>query len=232
MSISVAHDEAPWRAGFRSARANILPGFVLQLMALALVTAYYNHEGTHAALDRYASWRVQVGPISAILSTGFFGGLLPLFYLWAQPSTRSHYNFLQGAAITCFWAYKVFEVDLLYRLLARLVGTGNEVSTIAIKTAIDQLVYCPLLAVPTTVLFYDWVGGRFDTRAWKKDILAPGWFTRKILPLLISNFWVWLPTACIIYSLPTPLQLPLQNLVLCFYTLLVAHLSRRPEIPG
>ena len=63
MSIFVAHDEAPWRAGFRSARANILPGFVLQLMALALVTAYYNHEGTHTALDRYASWRLEVGPI-------------------------------------------------------------------------------------------------------------------------------------------------------------------------
>ncbi|HTO04733.1 MAG TPA: hypothetical protein VL069_13570 [Opitutus sp.] len=232
MSTSVAHHEAPWRAGFRSARANVIPGFVLQLMALALVTAYYHHEATRTALDRFASWRVEVGLISAMLSTGFFGGLLPLFYLRLQRSTRSHYNLLQGAAITVFWAYKGVEVDVLYRLLARYVGTGNEVSTIAIKTMIDQFIYCPLLAVPITVLFYDWVGVRFDTRAWIKDIQAAGWFRRKILPLLISNFWVWLPTACIIYSLPTPLQLPLQNLVLCFYTLLVAHLSRRSELPA
>jgi hypothetical protein len=232
MPISVAQHEAPWRAGFRSARANLIPGFVLQLMALALVTAYYHHEATHAALNRYASWREDVGVVSAILSTGFFGGVLPLLYLWVQRSTRSNYNLLQGAAITLFWAYKGFEVDLLYRVLARFVGTGNEVSTIAIKTTIDQFAYCPLLAVPTTVLFYDWVGMRFNTGALKNDVYAAGWFRRKIVPLLISNFWVWLPTACIIYSLPTPLQLPLQNLVLCFYTLLVAHLSRRSELPG
>ena len=232
MSTSVVQHEAPWRAGFRSARANLIPGFVLQMMALILVTAYYHHGWTHTALDRFASWRVEVGAISAVLSTGFFGGVLPLTYLWLQRSTRSHFNLLQGAALTVFWAYKGLEVDLLYRLLARFVGTGNDVSTIAIKTAIDQFIYCPLLAVPFTVLVYDWVGLRFDTRAWKNDVQAPGWFRRKILPLLISNFWVWLPTACIIYSLPTPLQLPLQNLVLCFYTLLVAHLSRRSELPG
>ena len=30
-----------------------------------------------------------------------------------------------------------------------------------------------------------------------------------------------------IYALPTPLQLPLQNLVLMFFTLLLAHLNAR-----
>jgi hypothetical protein len=43
--------------------------------------------------------------------------------------------------------------------------------------------------------------------------------------MLISNLGVWVPTVCIIYALPSALQLPLFNLVLCFFTLLLAHLA-------
>ena len=226
-SLADRTHEAPWRAGFRSARANLLPGIVLQLIALGLVTAYYQHPPTHAMLDRLASWRAEIGVPFAIVSTGVFGGLLPVLYLRATREAGRSYTWRQGAVITAFWSYKGFEVDLLYRLLARFVGSGNDVGTIAAKTAFDQFVYCPLIAVPITVVVYEWVAAHFDSPALVADMRAGGWFRRKILPLLISNLWVWLPTACIIYSLPTPLQLPLQNLVLCFFTLLVAHQSRR-----
>jgi hypothetical protein len=168
-----------------------------------------------------------VGVIFPILSTGFFGGVLPLWYLRTRRQTRAQFTWAQSAAITAFWSYKGFEIDLFYRLLARFVGPENDLPTIAIKTAFDLFVYCPLFSVPVTVLVYDWVGGHFDAREWLAGIKIPGWFRRKIVPLLISNTLVWLPTVCIIYALPTPLQLPLQNLVLCFYTLLVAHQSQR-----
>ncbi len=227
MSTQAMTPEAPWRAGLRSARANLLPGFVLQAAAIALVTAYYRHEPTRAVLTRLAEWRLEVGVVSSVLSTGFFGGLLPLLYLWLRPATRSHYNVRQGAAITLFWAYKGLEVDLFYRLLAHTIGEGHDVATIATKTLIDQFVYCPILAVPATVLLYEWVAHRFDRGAVVADIRAGGWVRRRLVPVLISNLGVWLPGAAIIYTLPTPLQVPLQNLVLCFFTLLVAHQTRR-----
>ncbi|MEO6002732.1 MAG: hypothetical protein ABIZ04_06625 [Opitutus sp.] len=229
MSIAAVPDEAPWRAGFRSARANLIPGLVLQLVALALVTAYYQNDATREALNRLAAWRTEVGVLFAIVSTGIFGGLLPVLYLSLLPNTREHFTWQQGATITAFWCYKGFEVDLLYRLLARFVGSGHDFSTIAVKTFIDQFVYSPLIAVPLTVVVYEWVEAHFDFDVLKADIRAGGWFYRKVLPLLISSLWVWLPTVCIIYTLPTALQLPLQNLVLCFYTLLLAHLSRRTK---
>jgi hypothetical protein len=228
MSIETADEQAPWRAGFRSARANLLPGFVLQLVALGLVMAYYRHPATRLAMDRLAAWREEAGIFSAIISTGFFGGLLPVLYLRLQPKTRARYGWLQGAAITAFWCYKGVEVDLLYRLLAHYVGQGHDAATIAVKTFFDQFIYCPILAVPLTVVFYEWTEARFEGAIVRADFRAGGWLRRRVLPLLISNLWVWLPTACIIYSLPTPLQLPLQNLVLCFFTLLVAHQMRRP----
>ncbi|HYP18395.1 MAG TPA: hypothetical protein VEQ65_14380 [Opitutus sp.] len=227
MSSPKEDEEAPWRAGLRSARANLLPGFVLQLAAVALVVAYYRHEPTRAVLTKLADFRTEVGVPFAILSTGFFGGLLPVLYLRARRATRGHYSAAQGAALTLFWAYKGFEVDLLYRLLARYVGEGHDVATIATKTVFDQFIYCPTIAVPVTVLLYEWVATRFDHGAVASDVRRGGWIRRRVIPVLISNLAVWLPAVCIIYSLPTPLQLPLQNLVLCFFTLLVAHQTRR-----
>lgn len=227
MSSVAALPEAPWRAGMRSARANLLPGFVLQLAALALVTAYSQHGPTRALLTRLAEWRTEVGIVSAILTTGLFGGLVPVLYLRARRASRDHYTALQGAAITLFWAYKGAEVDVLYRLLAHFVGEGNDIATIAIKVAIDQFVYCPVLAVPFTVVMYEWTTAHFRGSALMTDVRAGGWIRRRVVPVLISNLAVWLPGACIIYALPTPLQLPLQNMVLCFFTLLVAHQTRR-----
>jgi len=227
MSTVTPEHEAPWRAGLRSARFNLGPGLVLQVAALALVTAYYQHAPTRAVIAQLTAWRMQVGVTPAIFSTAFFGGLLPVLFLRARPATRAHFTWPQGAAITAFWAYKGLEVDLFYHLLARFVGEGHTASIIVGKVLIDQFIYCPVLAVPLTVLVYEWVDLRFDRAALGADLRAGGWARRRILPVLISNLGVWLPGACIIYSLPTPLQLPLQNLLLCFFTLLVAHQTRR-----
>jgi len=227
MSNEVMLGEAPWRSGVRSARANLVPGLVLQVAALALVLAYYRNDATREVLGRVVEWREEVGVGLSILSTGLFGGFLPMLYLKLRRASRERYSVAQAGAITAFWAYKGFEVDLLYRLLARFVGEGNDFGTIAVKTVIDQFVYCPLVAVPLTVLVYEWVSVGFDARLVKADVQDGGWVWRRVVPVLISNVGVWLPAVCIIYALPTALQLPLQNLVLCFFTLLVAHQTRR-----
>ncbi|MGC4073285.1 MAG: hypothetical protein QM760_12365 [Nibricoccus sp.] len=215
--------EAPWAEGLRGARANLLPGLALQLFALALVLAYFFHTPTHDALNRLSAWRSELGLIFAIVSTGLFGGLLPFLYLKAS---SNRYTWSQGALITAFWAYKGFEIDLWYRVLASLVGEGNSPGIVASKMFLDQFVYCPLIAVPLTTLAYAYAETHFNTRAVLTDLRAPRWYARRVLPLLISNIGVWVPAVCIIYALPTPLQLPLQNIVLCFFTLLLAHLAK------
>lgn len=220
-------DEAPWRAGWKSARANVWPGIALQVVAFLLVFAFYHHAPTQHALQRLAAWRQETGFWFAALSTGTFGGLLPFFYLRSRSETRSRFDWSQGAAITAFWCYKGIEVDIFYRLLARFVGEEHDVRTIAIKALLDQLVYCPLFAVPVTVLVYRWTELHFDFATVRCEVRAGRWYMRSAVPVLISNLGVWVPAVCIIYSLPTPLQLPLQNLVLCFFTLLIAHQTSR-----
>ncbi len=227
MSTSSTTAEAPWHAGLRGARANLLPGLALQVFALVLVLAYYHHAPTREAVNRLADLRTHMGVTFGIISTGLCGGLLPFIYLKTVPSTRTRYTWTQGAVITAFWAYKGLEIGLWYHFLAWSVGEGNGPGTVVTKMILDQFIYCPVLAVPLTVLIYDWCEHGFSGTALAAEVRAPRWYARRVLPMLISNLGVWVPAVCIIYALPTALQLPLQNLVLCFFTLLVAHISKR-----
>lgn len=227
MTTTSAQREPPWKAGLRGARANLLPGLALQVVALTIVLAYYHHAPTRAAFGQLAAWRAQLGLWSGVVSTGFFGGLLPFLYLRYMSGGTCQYGWRQGFWLTVFWGYKGLEVELWYRLMARIVGTGHDVTTIVIKSLLDQGVYCPLLAIPLTVVFYRWIAPGVGWRAVVADFLTPGWYARSVLPTLLANAGVWIPAVAIIYSLPTPLQLPLQNLVLAFFTLLLAHLNAR-----
>ncbi len=227
MSANPVMSEPPWRAGLRSARANLGPGLVLQAAALVAVLAYYHHAPTRAAFEQLMAFRGRTGFVFGILSTALFGGVLPFIYLRSNPETRPHHGWREGAALTAFWGYKGIEIELLYRGLARFVGPGNDAGTIVIKTLFDQGVYSPVLAVPTIAIFYQWCTSGFSGRVVMADLRTPGWYGRTALPTLLANLGVWLPAVAIIYALPTALQLPLENLVLCFFTLLLAHLNRR-----
>jgi hypothetical protein len=224
--IHILDCEPPWRAGWRSARANLAPGLVLQAVALGLVVSYYQSAEVRAVIERLATWRADFGVVFAMVSTGVCGGLLPVLYLRWLPATRGRFSVMQSLAVTAFWTYKGFEVDLWYRVLAHLVGEGHDLRTVVMKTVLDQFVLCPLYFVPVAAIVYLWIETRFDGHAVAAELRAGGWYGRRVLPLLISNIGVWLPAATIIYSLPTPLQLQLQNLVLCFFTLLIAHQVR------
>lgn len=227
MSAVITLREPPWQAGLRGARANLVPALVLQAVALAVVLAYYHHAPTRAAFEQLMAFRARAGLAFGIMSTGLFGGVLPFFYLRTNRASRSQYGWRQVLLLTVFWGYKGLEIEIWYRILAHVVGEGHDAATIVAKSFLDQFVYCPAFAVPLTVLVYKWNAVNFNLRAVWADLRAPGWYGRSVLPTLIANLGVWVPAVAIIYALPTPLQLPLQNLVLFFFTLLLAHLNRR-----
>jgi hypothetical protein len=230
MPVDTALREPPWKAGLRGARANLMPGFALQVTALVVVLAYYHHAQTRAAFEQLTAFRMRTGFAFGMVSTALFGGLLPFLYLRLNPASRRQYGWRQGLLLTAFWGYKGLEVEAWYRLLARVVGEGHDAATIVIKTVLDQGVYCPILAVPLTVIIYKLGSTDFSIRAVVADLRTPGWYARSALSTLIANAGVWIPAVAIIYSLPTPLQLPLQNIVLVFFTLLLAHLNARPTV--
>lgn len=222
---------SPWQAGLRGSRANLVPGLLLQSLALGLVLAYFNHDATREVIDELARVRIHDGFGFSFVSTAFSGGLLPLLYLRFWPGLDHRPTWAQGLTLTAFGGYKGLEFDVLYRVLAATIGEGRDIGTVLTKMVLDQFIYCPAFAVPLTVLFYAWCRSRFSFSAVVADFRAPRWYHRRVLPVLISNLGVWIPAVCIVYTLPTPLQLPLQNVVLCFFTLILAHLSAN-EVEG
>ncbi|MCX6937417.1 MAG: hypothetical protein NTU80_05885 [Verrucomicrobia bacterium] len=218
---------SPWRASLRAARANLVPGLILQAFAGALVAAYFFSGTARAALERLAAWRVEIGPLFGVVTTAVFGAVVPFLVLGLRAGTRGRYTGAQMAALIAFWGYKGLEVAFFYGWQARVFGEAGDFTTIALKTFVDQFVYCPLVAVPCTWAVYAWVEYGFQAGPLWAEWRRPGWYGRCVLPLLIATWGVWTPAVALIYVLPTALQLPLQNVVLCFFTLLVIFMTKR-----
>ena len=167
--------EAPWRAGLRAARAHLVPGLVLQAIALALVLAYYWYPPARAAFEQLMVLRQRTGLLFSIVATAFCGGVVPFFYMRSHPDTRGRYTWLSGLFFTGFWAYKGIEVEFWYRFLAWGVGNDSHVRTVVIKVLVDQLIYCPVWAVVVTVIAYAWQAAGFNWGPVLADFRAGHW---------------------------------------------------------
>lgn len=225
--MSIPHDpndEPVWRLGLRSARANLRPGVALQVFAVAVVLAYYRWPAAQAALREATAWRAQLGLLWPVGITMVCGGVIPFLYLRAQPATRATHPWSDLWFFAAYWAYRGFEIDLLYRVLAQVVGTDHDLGTLVTKVALDQFVYCPLVAVPGMVLAFGWRSEGYSWARLRERLRGP-FVRRELLPPFIANCAIWIPAVTAVYALPLPLQLPLCNIVLCFYTLLVTHMA-------
>lgn len=217
-----------WRKGKQAAWENRYTGICLWLFGCAVVVGYYNFEILRASLEALGELKIRSGWIFGIVSTALFGGLLPVVLpmLFAQPKQKVFTSLLVSNVL--FWGYKGFEIDLLYRVQAWMFGIETDFSTIACKTIVDMVVYAPLMGLLNCVLFYIWRDNGYSFSE-TRDSLGDNWYVEKVLPALISNFCVWFPSVIFIYSLPLALQLPVQNLILCFWVLILVFFTREED---
>ena len=78
----------------------------------------------------------------------------------------------------------------------------------------------PLFGIVNVVLFYMWRDCGYSFKTFFSR-LGKNWYQKRILPVLIANWAIWIPAVAMIYSLPVALQLPVQNLILCFWVLIL-----------
>lgn len=214
----------------RALRRNLWPGLVLQMAALLVVVAYATLPGFRSSLDAVGALKARLGFTYSILSTALFGGLIPFSVLLATgrvPASRVNGEL---AFYVLFWAIKGFEIDVLYRLQAALFGDGHEIAVLLPKVCIDQFVYNPLWAGPTQAVFFLWKDSGFSRTELRLRLHEES-LARRVLVVLVSTWLVWIPAVTIVYSLPAPLQLPISNLVLCFWCLLVSFISKHTTEP-
>lgn len=206
-------------------RFNLRPALVLQAFALLIVCGYFWSVPIKAALDVVGGLKVRYGYGYSALATCLFGGLLPYTVLAFAGRIPRQRRFAELAFYALLWLWKGVEVDALYRAQALWFGEGSGVATITLKALVDQFVYVPLWAAPSQVLLFTWKDAGFSlagTRAaFQRQSLG-----QRILVVMFSTWVVWLPAVAIVYSLPSALQVPLFNLVLCFWCLLMSFISR------
>lgn len=208
-------------------RQNLLPGLVLQLFALAIVCTYFFVPSSQPLFAWFGVLKQQFGFGYSFVATALFGGLLPFLYLLFTNGLDSRRNAI-GLLVfyLVFWGLKGMEVDFFYRLQGDWFGYDNNLATIASKTAVDQFLYSALWAAPGITIVYLWVANGYDVKAWFAA-MDREFFCVKIPTVVFSNWLVWIPAVSIVYSMPQDLQIPLFNLVLCFWVLLLAILNKK-----
>ena len=224
----VATFHALWARSRAGVRANLLPGAALWFVGLVVVLLYYLAPATRTAFDWVSDLKLQYGYLYSGIATAVFGGFIPFLYLWASKQIPSGAVRSWGLFFVLYWAFRGIEVDAFYRLQAWLFGDDSGWRTVLTKVAVDQFVYCPIWSAPLTAICYGWKDAGFSWSAFRPKMNRE-FFSFEIPSILLSIWIVWIPATAIIYSLPLTLQIPLFNLVLCFFVLLISVLSTNRE---
>jgi hypothetical protein len=173
-----------------------------------------------------AGWKTRYGFAYSALATGLFGGAIPFLYLFASGRTRAGKGRAEFLFYVVFWAYRGIEVDLFYRLQAHLFGSGLALGVVLPKVLLDQFVYSVFVAAPGQVITFLWKDRGFSLAAIRPD-LNLRYMIGAVAMVLFSQWMVWIPAVSIIYCLPSALQIPLFNLVVCYWVLLLTFVSQR-----
>lgn len=215
-----------WRMFRLAFRENLAAGIAIQLFAVILVGSYYLVPPVGMFWNRVALMKQDCGLLAAVVSTSFFGGLVPFCYLCLTGRIGRGDSFRNFVFFLLFWGYRGGEVELFYRFQAWMFGDSPTVATVIKKMVFDQFVYNPFWATWVIAVGFLWQHHRFDFRATFKALNRD--FLVIYLPGMMFSTWVvWIPAVSIIYCLPQALQVPLFNLVLCFFVLLAASLKKR-----
>jgi len=206
-------------------RFNLRPALVLQAFALAIVCGYFWSVPVKDALDVVGALKLRYGYAYSAIATCLFGGLVPYAVLSFAGRIPRERRLAELGFYALLWFWKGMEVDALYRAQAVWFGEGSGVATIALKTVVDQFGYVPLWAARSQVLLFTWKDAGFSRAGTRAAFQRQG-FGQRVLVVVFSTWMVWIPAVAIIYSLPSALQVPLFNLVLCFWCLLMSFISR------
>lgn len=226
-----AADKTPILAGLHAAKANIIPGLIVQSLMLFIVLGYYYYPPVRHALTSVAQLKAHYGLLFSGVSAVIAGGIIPELLIVATLQkgrfTKDNLHNMLFAAV--YWGYGGCIVDLLYRCQALLFGNTVTVAAVIKKVCVDQFVFNPVYAAPLVVVVYDWKNSGYSLKAFK-GIFNWQFYKNRVIPILFATWAVWIPVMCIVYSLPQLLQVPLFNLALSLWVILVSYMSRLKEV--
>ena len=146
--------------GVRAAKANFLPGVLLQGIMACVLSLYLFHDGSRAFFLLVGESRQELGVVFAMVSYTFSGALLPeiMRVLLFQRGRVDAGNLQRFVTLAPLWIFMATAVDYFYTAQNEWFGFGNGFSTVATKVLVYQLLYSPLFATPV-------IAGYFAIRA-------------------------------------------------------------------
>jgi len=217
----------PWRVGLEAARANVLPGLVVQGLMLAVILVYFYCPGAHGVFvwlaERKASWGFGFSALAGMLAAGVLPELLKVTVLQRFSWRRANGSALLFGMV--YFAFHCMGTDAFYRFQTWVFGAGTDWLTILKKTVVDLGVYTAFISTPAYLIVAEWrnQGFRF---AGMSRVFTRQFFLEKVVPADIAMLGVWIPLCVIIYALPPLLQIPVYSLALAFWALLLAWMAR------
>lgn len=208
-----------------AARANMVPGLILQAAAASVLVLYFFVPEAQPGFGWFVEQRLRWGFGYAVVMTAVSGGLIPYLFL-VLLGRVNRISLGEAGFYFLFWAIMGLQVDLLYRAQSLMFGDELAVSVLAKKVAFDQFVFGALWAQPVIVLVYLWKNAGYSLTG-LRNAMTRDIFTLQIPTLVISGWIVWFPAAAIIYSLPPALQIPMFTIVQCFWSLLIEVVSTK-----
>jgi len=218
-----------WQIGVRAARANLIPGVILQVAAALTVVAYYRSDSFHALLQQVAVLQIRHGIAFSMLTRSVFNGIVPALFCVAIPGLRVRRPWAALVFGICWWAFMGMITHLFYAFQAGLWGAEAGFTTILLKTATDMLVFSPVVASPLIATVFLWQDQNYSFHATRRQ-LGRGWYQRIVMPNQVPGWTFWTPGVMILYSLPTALQMPMASLLGCFWALMCLQIARRIPI--
>ena len=226
MSAIQPHHRTSLALGWEAARANLVPGLVIQAVMLALLAGYYLSPTVTGLLDSLADYKLRHGYLFVLVAAVIAGALLPelfliLFFQHGRPNRRNLRNLCFTIPV---WAIDGSLVDLLYRREASWFGNVVTVPAVLAKICVDQFGYNPFFAAPFGIVTYEWKNCGFSLYSLGRSF---SWahYRDKVGPTLLATWTIWIPLMAMIYSLPLSLQFPLFSLALTFWVLLLTYMT-------
>jgi len=193
------------RAARGAVVANWRPFLLVQMVALALVVAYYLVPGAASATAALAAFKVRGGFLFSGLGMAITGGLLPEVAKWVtrMPSRRLGIGDL--AFQMAVFAFLGVSIDALYRWLGHVFGLGATPQIVLEKVFFDQLFFAPFVSISFSTTVFLWRDAGFDLGRTRLEFRNGNWATR-FTSLLVMCWAFWFPVLACVYAMPPNLQ--------------------------
>jgi hypothetical protein len=208
------------------------PILLLQASALLLVIGYFSDGHVRMVCQHLSEFKVRAGFTFSAVSAAIAGALLPeaakALVMGDRVIDRKRVRDV-GFALIVFAVMGVI-IDLQYRVFGWVIGNDDRPVTIIIKVLADQFITTPIYGVPYFVVVYLLRANRYNVLVTVKE-LTPRWYATRVMPLMISGWFFWIPMVSLIYSLPGALQFFLFDFALAAWSLLIVFIAAAEPRP-